>query len=236
MPVTTETWSAATGDIVDCDHAGLELVSGFSADGEEFLIKGRAVPIAGRVRQARGSPDGRLVAVVSASAISLPSTSVIPTIGGPRIVGWRYYRLISGASGRPIGDPVGLGFGHPIRHRAGVRTDGWSFTPTPHSRRWQWSELLSKGRLNDCRPLKDATLTTPNSQRICLAGYAGAYRSTAPRPTRGKMRLRRWPDDGRSGSGNPDAGAQSVGPTGDPRGRGESAPPRIGAPAAHFSN
>ena len=111
MPVTTETWSAATGEVVDCDRAGLELASGVSADGEEFLIKGRAVPIAGRVRQARGSPDGRLVAVVSASAISLPSTSVIPTIGGPRIVGWRYHRLISVASGRPIGDPVGLGFG-----------------------------------------------------------------------------------------------------------------------------
>ena len=30
---------------------------------------------------------------------------------GTRIVGWRNHRLISVASGRPIGDPVGLGFG-----------------------------------------------------------------------------------------------------------------------------
>ena len=33
----------------------------------------------------------------------------------------------------------------------------------------------------------------------------------APRPTPGKMRFRRWPDDGRSGSGWPNASAPSVG-------------------------
>ena len=54
--------------------------------------------------------------------------------------------------------------------------------------------------------------------------------------TRGKMRLRRWPHDGRSGLASPDAGAQSVGPMGDSWAGGESAPPRVGTPAAHFSN
>jgi len=49
------------------------------------------------------------------------------------------------------------------------------------------------------------------------------------------MHLRRSADVGRSGSGGPGAGAQSVGLTGNPWARGESAPPRIGAPAVHFS-
>ena len=54
--------------------------------------------------------------------------------------------------------------------------------------------------------------------------------------THGKMHLRRWPYDDRSGLGFSQAGDQSVGQTGDQRGSGETAPPRIGAPTVHFSN
>ena len=86
-------------------------------------------------------------------------------------------------------------------------------------------------------PLNDRWLVgSCISQRLWLAGprSAGACRRTAPRPTRGKMPLRRAAHDGRSGSGDPDAGAQSFGPSGDSGGSGETAPPRIGTPAGHF--
>ena len=62
---------------------------------------------------------------------------------------------------------------------------------------------------------------------------ARARRATAPRLTRGKMPLRREPDDGRSGLGHPDAGANQLG-QGNPRGGDESAPPRVGALRAFF--
>jgi hypothetical protein len=61
-------------------------------------------------------------------------------------------------------------------------------------------------------------------------------RPAAPRPTRGKMRLRRWPVDARSGWGHMRADAPSVGRPGDPCRSGESAPPRPGAPTAPFSD
>jgi len=85
-------------------------------------------------------------------------------------------------------------------------------------------------------PFAYALIDQLGCQVVSLCRAGGAYRSVAPRPTRGKMHLRRKPYDLRSGSGDPQAGAQSVGRPGVPIGRGESAPPRIGAPAAHFSN
>jgi hypothetical protein len=85
----------------------------------------------------------------------------------------------------------------------------------------------------------------PNSQCMCLARLRRSHVGPAaprsaphraqnarrgPRSTRGKM-----PDDARGGSGVPSAGAQSVGQRGRPRAGGETTPPRVGAPAAHFS-
>jgi predicted secreted hydrolase len=49
------------------------------------------------------------------------------------------------------------------------------------------------------------------------------------------MCLRRVPDEARGGWGFPSAGAQSVGQGGGLRAGGETTPPRLGAPAAHFS-
>jgi hypothetical protein len=53
--------------------------------------------------------------------------------------------------------------------------------------------------------------------------------------TRGKTHLRREPDGGGFGWGDPKAGAQSLGQRGRPNAVGESAPPPIGTPAVRFS-
>jgi hypothetical protein len=79
----------------------------------------------------------------------------------------------------------------------------------------------------------------------CVAAPLSAepYRPAAPRRTRREMRLGPRAEkcasgdravEARSGWGYPRAGAQSVGQAGVPYVRGESAPPRTGAPAAHF--
>ena len=68
------------------------------------------------------------------------------------------------------------------------------------------------------------------------AARRGPVRSTPPRPTRGKPRLRRVPYDHRVGSALSKVSQQSFGRQCDPFASVETAPPRIGTPAARFSS
>jgi hypothetical protein len=63
------------------------------------------------VRHARLSPDGRFVAVLSATGVSVPSPSVIPTLGGGGVAGLRQHRLFSTASAAPVGPAISIDFG-----------------------------------------------------------------------------------------------------------------------------
>lgn len=109
-PVPVESWKAATGDVVDCDRTGLA-PSRIQVDGGELRVDGRAVPVSGRVRHARMSPDGRFVAVLSAWGIRIPSLSLIPTLGGSAVLGWRYHHVFAIPSGDPVGPSIAIDFG-----------------------------------------------------------------------------------------------------------------------------
>ena len=66
------------------------------------------------------------------------------------------------------------------------------------------------------RGARTVTTVTDGPSRVVSGTHcAEAHRSTAPRPTRGKMHLRRWPDVA-APARVPGAGAQSVGPSGNP--------------------
>lgn len=110
-PATSEAWSKAPGAIVDCDHAGLSTATGVDAESGDLRIEGRTVPMSGRVRHARVSPDDRFVAVVTASGIPTPSASPVPSLGGRAILGWRFHRVLSKSSREQVGPSIALGFG-----------------------------------------------------------------------------------------------------------------------------
>jgi hypothetical protein len=109
-PVPAATWTAAAGAIVDCDRAGL-VASRVQVDSGELRVDGRVVAGSGRVRHARLSPDGRLVAVLTASGIPVPSFSIVPALGGSAVVGWRRHRLFVPSSGAPVGAAIDIDFG-----------------------------------------------------------------------------------------------------------------------------
>ncbi len=74
--------------------------------------------------------------------------------------------------------------------------------------------------------------------RACAHTASGTGKVTsgpAPRPTPGKLRLRRWTYDARVGWGLPHGSHQSVARIALPRVSGETAPTRIAAPMAQFS-
>jgi hypothetical protein len=110
-PTTTPAWNRAPGDIVNCERAGLTPSAGVSVESNELHIRGRVVPMGGEVHRARLSPSGRLLAVLTASGVSMPRTSLIPTLGGKGMVGWRYHQLAAMPSGEAKGARVALGFG-----------------------------------------------------------------------------------------------------------------------------
>ena len=109
-PVSAAAWTAAAGAIVDCDRAGLAPAR-VQVDDGSLRVDGRVIAGAGRVRHARLSPDGRFVAVLSASGVPVPSLSVIPTLGGSAVVGWRRHRLFATSSATPVGPAIALDFG-----------------------------------------------------------------------------------------------------------------------------
>ena len=109
-PVPAAAWMAAQGTIVECDRAGL-VPSRVQVDNGELRVDGRPVAGTGRVRHARLSPDGRFVAVLSASGVPVPSGSLIPTLGGSAVVGWRRHYIVATSSAEPVGPARAIDFG-----------------------------------------------------------------------------------------------------------------------------
>jgi hypothetical protein len=108
--IPAATWTVAPGAIVDCDRAGLA-PSRVQVEDGALRVNGRVVTGTGRVRHARLSPDGRFVAVLSASGVPVPSLSVIPTLGGSAFLGWRRHRLVATSSGELVGPALDIQFG-----------------------------------------------------------------------------------------------------------------------------
>jgi hypothetical protein len=108
-PLGSPAWNAAPGEVLPCDRAGL--VTGVGLDSGELRFEGRSVPVPGRVLQARISPDGRVVAALSARGVPIPAVRLIPTLGRSAVLGWRYHHFLAFPSGKEIGSPVSLGFG-----------------------------------------------------------------------------------------------------------------------------
>ena len=109
--VKKDAWDAARGNVVRCEVAGMTTRSNVRVEAGELRIGGKPVPVSGTVRDARLNPDGRLVAVLSASGVTIPRSSTMPTLGGSGIAGWRYHHLVEVASGKLTGSRVALGFG-----------------------------------------------------------------------------------------------------------------------------
>ncbi len=111
QPVAHAVWMSASGAIVECDRAGLAPASRFDVTDGRLQISRRPVSTHGTVRHGRLSPDGRHVAVTSASGASMPRLSPIPTLGGGSVVGWRFHQFVRVPTGDLHGPLVALGFG-----------------------------------------------------------------------------------------------------------------------------
>lgn len=111
QPVPEEDWMRASGPIVRCESAGIGPRTTVRFDAGELRIGSRTVTVAGSIRDARVSPDGRRLAVLTASGVRLPRLSPIPTLGRGGIAGERYHQTVDMASATPVGQRIALGFG-----------------------------------------------------------------------------------------------------------------------------